>query len=109
MSQEETRFMQAAARLLDRNEVGRSTMMGWPCLRVNTRFFATFDRASGDLVVKLPAARVDQLIAGQRGAAFAPAGRRFREWVAIPVEDEAEWPAYLDEAIAFVAGASETG
>ena len=103
MSPEAARFLQATAPLLERPDVGRSTMMGWPCLRVNTKFFATFDRDTGDLVVKLPSSRVDQLIADQHGGAFSPAGRRFREWVAIPVSAEGEWPAYLDEAIAFVA------
>ena len=64
--------------------VTRSTMMGLPCLRIDGQFFASFDRRTGDLLVKLPEARVDQLVAAGRADSFAPAGRRFREWAAIP-------------------------
>jgi hypothetical protein len=35
-------------------------------------------------LVKLPQPRVGQLIAAGHGEPFAPAGRVFREWVAIP-------------------------
>ena len=41
---------------------------------------------TGDLLVKLPEARVDELVAAGRADPFAPAGRRFREWAAIPPE-----------------------
>lgn len=102
MNEDEARFWSAAAAVMGEPGVERSTMMGYPCIRVERKFFATFDRGSGDLVVKLPADRVNQLIAGDTGRAFAPAGRRFREWVALPVSSEQQWPAYLDEALAFV-------
>ena len=59
-------------------------MMGFPCLRVDGKFFASTDRATGDLLVKLPEARVDELVDTGRAESFAPAGRRFREWAAIP-------------------------
>jgi hypothetical protein len=42
-----------AAPLLGRRDVSRSTMMGLPCLRVRGAFFASFDRRTGDLLVKL--------------------------------------------------------
>jgi hypothetical protein len=100
---DEERFWRAAAPLLAQEGVTRSTMMGFPCLRVRSKFLASFDRGSGDLLVKLPAERVNALIAERRGSAFAPAGRRFREWVAIPPAAEAQWPAFLDEALDFVA------
>jgi hypothetical protein len=103
MSSDDERFWDAAATLLERNDVTRSTMMGLPCLRVNGKFVAAFDRGSGDLLIKVPAARVDQLIAAGDGGEVAPAGRRFREWAAIPAEAVDEWPAYLAEAYAFAA------
>jgi hypothetical protein len=77
-------------------------MMGLPCLRVGGKFCAAFDRSTGDLMVKLPAARVEQLIAAGEGGAVAPAGRRFREWVAIPPEAVDRWLALLSEARAFM-------
>jgi hypothetical protein len=83
--------------------VTRSTMMGFPCLRVNGQFFASFDARTNSLVIKLPAARVDELIESDRGAPFAPAGSRFREWVAVNAGRSRLWPALLNEARAFVA------
>lgn len=52
-------------------------MMGFPCLRVDGAFFASCDHRSGDLIVKLPEARVRELIAEKTGKPFAPAGRIF--------------------------------
>ena len=72
-------FWDIAHTFLKTDSVTRSTMMGLPCLRVNGHFFASFDPRTNSLVVKLPAARVDELIASHLGAPFAPAGRRFRE------------------------------
>ena len=100
----EERFWELASPLLARPNVERSTMMGLPCLRVDGAFFASSDRRSGDLLVKLPAARVDQLVAGGGAHAFAPAGRRFREWAAVPVERSRTWRRLIDEALTFVSG-----
>ena len=61
-------------------------MMGLPCLRWNGAFFASCDRRTGDLLVKLAESRVDELVASGRANSFAPAGRRFREWAAVPDE-----------------------
>ena len=67
--------------------VGRSTMMGYPCVRRAGRFFASFDTRAEALVVKLPRDRVAELIADGTGEPFAPNGRVFREWVTIPEPD----------------------
>jgi hypothetical protein len=96
-------FWATAERLLSRSGVSRSTMMGLPCLRVDGRFFASYDRQTGDLLVKLPAATVDELVADGRAGPFAPAGRRFREWAAVPAAASRSWPAMLAKAFAFVA------
>lgn len=82
----------------------RSTMMGFPCLRIGGEFFASVDRHTGDLIVKLPAARVDELISDEIGEAFAPNGRRFKEWTSIPSRDEDEWAGLVAEARDFVSG-----
>ncbi len=103
-SSNEARFWSFADPLLVAPFVTRSTMMGFPCLRVSGRFFASFDRQTGALVVKLPAARVDELIASGQAQPFAPAGRRFREWTSIDASRRAQWSALLDEALEFVAG-----
>ncbi|MDX1418355.1 MAG: hypothetical protein R3181_00190 [Rubricoccaceae bacterium] len=98
-------FWRAAQPLLDDGSAQRGTMMGFTCLRTAGRFFATADHRTGDLVVKLPRPRVAALIAEGLGQPFAPAGRTFREWVAVPQDHRTAWPALLGEAHAFVADA----
>jgi hypothetical protein len=78
--------------------------MVYPCLRVNGRLFACVERTTGNLVVKLPADRVNDLVLSGFGISFAPNGRVFREWVALPILEEVEWTAFLDEARTFVNG-----
>jgi uncharacterized protein (TIGR02453 family) len=78
--------------------VQRSTMMGLPCVRLDGRFFASLDRRTHALLVKLPTTRVGQLIADGVGEPFAPAGRVFREWVAIGKPDRECWQRLLTEA-----------
>lgn len=102
----ERRFWSLAESLLERPGVSRSTMMGFPCLRIAGKFFATFDHRTGALVVKLPERDVDRLIAAGRAEAFAPNGRRFREWAAVPVARTRSWPRLLDDALEFVAGSA---
>jgi hypothetical protein len=89
--------------------VRRSTMMGLPCVRFDGRFFASLDRRTGALLVKLPAERVAALVAAGKGEPFAPAGRVFREWVAVPRPDRRGWAALLAEARDHAAGAAPGG
>jgi hypothetical protein len=97
----EARFWDVAEPLLARAEVTRSTMMGLPCLRWNGAFFASCDRRTGDLLVKLPELRVDELVTSGRANSFAPAGRRFREWAAVPEDRSRTWKSLLHEALEF--------
>jgi hypothetical protein len=97
----EALFWRLADGLLADSGVTRSTMMGYPCLRNNGAFFACVERGTGHLVVKLLAERVGELVASGQALPFAPNGRTFREWAALPVPDEDEWLALLEEARAF--------
>lgn len=99
----EHRFWEHAAAVLERPGVSRSTMMGLPCLRVNGAFFASFDRRTGDLLVKLPEATVDAMVDAGEAQPFAPAGRRFREWAAIAPAGEDRWVPLIDDAFEHVA------
>jgi hypothetical protein len=89
--------------------VQRSTMMGLPCVRLDGRFFASLDTRTGALLVKLPRQRVAELVTDGTGEPFAPAGRVFREWVAIPLPDRDRWQALLAEARNFAAQSDPAG
>lgn len=89
----------------DRIEEG--TIMGGRCARVSGEFLGLVDFKGSGLVVKLPRARVDELIADGVGQPFAPAGKVFREWVSIPRRDRRRWRRLLLEGIAFVAPSGE--
>jgi YjbR len=103
-AEREQLFWRLAESLYADPAVTRSTMMGYPCLRAGGKFFACVDRRTGNLVVKVPADRVDELIDDGVGLPFAPNGKVFREWVAIPIPDDQQWSELLDEAKAFAAG-----
>ncbi|WP_021591434.1 hypothetical protein [Actinomadura welshii] len=99
-------FWELAEPMLADSAITRSTMMGLPCLRHDGRFFAALDRRSAALLIKLPRSRVAKLIADGRGRPFAPAGRTFREWVALPSPDRRLWRALLEEARGFAAAST---
>lgn len=91
-------LFEAAAPVLDRPGVTRSTMMGYPCLRLHGDFFASWDPHGRALVVKLDRASVAALLGDGLGEPFAPNGRPFREWISIPAASSDAWPRHLDTA-----------
>lgn len=96
-------FWELASEFLTRDGVEEGTMFGFACIRVRGSFVAMPGNTFGGMVVKLPAARVAELIESGLGAVVAPAGRPFREWVA--VDDQALWPGLIDESLSFAEGA----
>jgi hypothetical protein len=94
----EARFWALADEYLQRPDVTRGTMMGYPCLRLHGDFFASWDPHHEQLIVKLDAAAVSTRVDAGRGEPFAPNGRRFREWLAIPATRRRAWPRALDDA-----------
>lgn len=101
-------YQRLARELMADPAVTQATMMGLPCLRLNGAFFAALDRTTSNLIVKLPADRVADLIARGIGSTFAPNNRPFREWVAVTRLDQSTWADVLSEAKAFVGGGSES-
>jgi hypothetical protein len=91
-------FWDAATPLLQRPGVTRSTMMGYPCLRLHGDFFASWDPHHQALVVKLDRQAVTTLISDGLGEPFAPSGRPFREWISIPSTSGGGWTEQLDRA-----------
>jgi TfoX/Sxy family transcriptional regulator of competence genes len=84
-------------------DVARGKIMHSFGLGVGGKFFA-FVRQDR-LVLKLPAARVSELVASGEGEPFdAGKGRPMREWVSVKPADEASCAVYLREARDFVGG-----
>ncbi|MGI9646467.1 MAG: hypothetical protein ACR2O6_14270 [Ilumatobacteraceae bacterium] len=105
-SDEHAEFWDVAEPFLATGRLVEGTMMGHQCLRTagGNGFVATVERSSGNLVVKLPKARVAELVESGEGLAFAPAGKVFKEWVAMPAFDEERWTALIEESMEFVDG-----
>jgi hypothetical protein len=95
-------FWDLAEPMLITGKADKGTMMGFPCLRVQGKFFASLERDTNNLIIKLPAERVKEVVSSGAGVAFAPNGRIFREWVTIEQIDEENWRLYLQEARSFV-------
>ena len=104
MSEDEALFWDLVDELRAEDpRVDEGTIMGGRCARVAGEFLGLVDFKGSGLVVKLPADRVSDLIAGGQGAPFAPAGKVFKEWVSIPKRDRRRWRSLLREGVAFVA------
>ena len=74
---------------------------GSDALQVDGRIFAMVSR--GRLVLKLPAARVEALLAAGDGAPFdAGKGRPMKEWVVLEQRSRSRWTALAEEALSFV-------
>lgn len=102
-------FWRIAAELMREDpRVVEGTIMSGRCLRVGHEFLALVDYKGSGLVVKLPRARVAQLIEAGAGQSFAPAGRSFKEWLSVPKADRRRWLSLLREGVAFVGAAKAT-
>lgn len=96
-------FWQLAAELQrDDPRLQEGTIMNGRCLRVGKEFLALVDYKGSGLVVKLPKQRVAELIEAGIGTPFGPAGKIFKEWLAVPKPDRRRWRELLREGIAFV-------
>ena len=98
----EQRFEELAAALLSDPEVTEGTGFGtMPGLRVKGKIFAML--AKGELVVKLPKERVDELVASGAGTQFDPGrGRLMKEWASVPEDSAEDWERLAREALQFV-------
>jgi len=77
---------------------------GRGALRYRRKIFAMLVR--GQLVVKLPGQRVDELVAGGHGERFdANKGTPMKEWFSLHLESGLAWPLLAREALDFVRGA----
>jgi TfoX/Sxy family transcriptional regulator of competence genes len=97
----EDRFAALARQFKRRAGVTTGRMFGSEGLKVGDKTFAML--VKGQLVVKLPAASVEQLIADGAGEPFDPGhGRQMKEWLAVNADADVDWRLLADEALAFV-------
>src|SRR5438067_2286256 len=74
---------------------------GSAALKVDGKIFAFLSQ--GDLVLKLPRERVDDLIASGNGKSYdARRGKVMKEWVAIGPDRSRSWGKLTEEARVFV-------
>jgi hypothetical protein len=101
-------FDEVAERLVGEDpEVEQGRMFRAGGLRTAGKFFAFV--VKDELVVKLPAGRVDELVADGAGRRFDPGhGRLMKEWVSLRPVDGAACAAYVVEARTFVAAQART-
>lgn len=99
----EAMFEAVAARLVAENPgLSQARMFASTGLRAESGKFAGFARGD-DLVLKLPADRVAELLESGEGEIFdAGRGRPMKEWVVLHPADETELERYLLEAREFV-------
>jgi TfoX/Sxy family transcriptional regulator of competence genes len=83
---------------VDRPEVARAKGFGSKGLKVQRKMFAFHSK--GRLVLKLPADRVDALLASGKGERFDPGkGMLMKEWIAFGVAEKKAWPRLAKEAL----------
>jgi hypothetical protein len=101
-SEAQQRFEQLAAGLLADPEVAEGTGFGSaPGLRIKGKIFAML--VKGQLVVKLPKDRVDELVSAGAGAQFDPGhGRLMKEWASVAPDSSEDWERLAGEALTFV-------
>lgn len=79
-----------------------SRLFGHSALKVHDKIFAMVS-SSGHFVVKLPKARVDELVANGAGERFeASQGRPMKEWLDVHSESAEQWLQLAREALEFV-------
>jgi hypothetical protein len=94
--------MLAAGQTTYGNEGGSQRAFGATSLKTSGKIFAML--VKDRLVVKLPATRVEKLVADGVGERFDPGhGRIQKEWLSVRGEDPGEWRALATESEAFVA------
>lgn len=98
----EALFRALASRLGEASTAAPAQRFGDGALKVDGRIYAALSH--GRLLLKLPAARVEALLAAGQGERFRSGGRVMKAWVTVGPEHGEEWLALAREARAFVAG-----
>jgi hypothetical protein len=111
----EERFDRLVGELIDRpgvsygkDEPGTANRFGSNALKIGGKIFAMLVR--GALVVKLPRARVDELVDAGEGVRFDPrGGRPMTEWLVLDPDSQLGWLPLAAEAMQFVTPKAKSG
>jgi len=98
-------FSRVIKAFIDDREVvyGGGRGFGSDALRINGKLFAMIS-SKGQFVLKLPGARIDELVRLSTGDYFDPGhGRRMKEWIAID-RAHSQWIKLAKEARDYVGG-----
>ncbi|MFT4285615.1 MAG: TfoX/Sxy family protein [Protaetiibacter sp.] len=96
------RLERLGAPLLERPGVSWGRMFSTEGLGIRGKIFAVVPHA-GALMVKVPEARADALVADGSARRMVMRERELREWVVMPdTASDAEWVALLEEAYAYL-------
>ena len=96
-----TIFETAIHALLQENGVELSDMMKSPCLRLHGDFLTMWFDKEESLIIKVSPERVNELISQGKGNEFNYTGKRFKEWVMIPLDYEDEYSDLMFEALEY--------
>lgn len=94
-------FDPIAARYLELPGVDIGRMFATEGLRIRGKIFALVS-FTGDLMLKLPAARTTELVDADDAERVEMAGRSMREWVFVPVGRPELWDPLIGEAYAYL-------
>lgn len=94
-------FKVIADHFADKEGVETGRMFGAEGLKVAGKVFAM--EVKGQLVVKLPAKRVSELVAMRSAKAFDPGhGKLMKEWIEVNAKSDLSWLAVAQESFTFV-------
>ena len=94
-------YQEIVNQLTQQDGIEESTIMKSPCLRYQGDFVAMMFEPEESLIVKLSAARVNEIIDASEGSEFNFTSKKFKEWVMIPLDFEDKFMGYVLEAIAY--------
>ena len=98
----EDKFNQIREELVAEDGAVSSKMFGKESIKYNGKGISCFFK--DNMVFKLPARRVNEILAWDGTELFAPSGmgRAMKEWVQVPFDYQENWKELGKEAIAFV-------
>ena len=94
-------FDPIAQEFLDRDDVDIGPMFGSEGLRVRGKVFA-FVASGGELLIKVPEARADELVAAGTAERMVMRERTMREWVVVDPNAPERWAPLIGEAFAYL-------